>query len=229
MPTSPVADLIQRSADANAALMRGDIDRYRALVPITSDFTLMSPFGGAPTHGADMTGDAGRRSAGSSETARSSRRWSKPTPRPTWSCLRSSNGPASKSAACRPRTGRCASPWSIAAKGPNGGWRIGMPTLSSRASAWSRRRCLRGSRAAGTSELGNPDAHRMVAGECRSDSAADGSSSAFDLRLMTALPAVDMGRTRLGMMAAPARYKDPLLERQNSLQRHAAATQNHSY
>ena len=57
MPTSPVADLIQRSADANAALMRGDIDRYRALIPITSDFTLMSPFGGAPTHGADMTGE----------------------------------------------------------------------------------------------------------------------------------------------------------------------------
>ena len=48
MPTSPVADLIQRSADANAALMRGDIDRYRALVPITSDFTLMSPFGERP-------------------------------------------------------------------------------------------------------------------------------------------------------------------------------------
>jgi ketosteroid isomerase-like protein len=56
MPTSPVADLIQRSAAANAALMRGDVDGYRALVPLTSDFTLMSPFGGAPTHGADMTG-----------------------------------------------------------------------------------------------------------------------------------------------------------------------------
>ena len=57
MPTSPVADLIQRSAAANAALMRGDVDGYRALVPLTSDFTLMSPFGGAPTHGADMTGE----------------------------------------------------------------------------------------------------------------------------------------------------------------------------
>ena len=42
---------------ANAALMRGDIDGYRALVPLTGDFTLMSPFGGAPTHGADMTGE----------------------------------------------------------------------------------------------------------------------------------------------------------------------------
>jgi ketosteroid isomerase-like protein len=57
MPTSPVADLVERSAAANAALMRGDVDGYRALVPLTSDFTLMSPFGGAPTHGADMTGE----------------------------------------------------------------------------------------------------------------------------------------------------------------------------
>ena len=57
MPTSPVADLIQRSAAANAALMRGDVDGYRAMVPLTSDFTLMSPFGGAPTHGADMSGE----------------------------------------------------------------------------------------------------------------------------------------------------------------------------
>jgi ketosteroid isomerase-like protein len=57
MPTSPVAALIERSAAANAALMRGDVDGYRALVPLTSDFTLMSPFGGAPTHGADMSGE----------------------------------------------------------------------------------------------------------------------------------------------------------------------------
>lgn len=48
---SEVAALIQRSADANAALMRGDVDQYRASVPLTDDFTLMSPFGGAPTHG----------------------------------------------------------------------------------------------------------------------------------------------------------------------------------
>lgn len=57
MPISPVTELIQRSADANAALMRGDIDRYRALVPVTDDFTLMSPFGGTPTRGADMTSE----------------------------------------------------------------------------------------------------------------------------------------------------------------------------
>lgn len=49
------ADLVARSAEANAALMRGDIARYRTLVSLTGDFTLMSPFGGAPTLGKDVT------------------------------------------------------------------------------------------------------------------------------------------------------------------------------
>jgi ketosteroid isomerase-like protein len=60
MPTSPcpiLAELIQRSADANAALMRGDVDKYRALVPLAIDFTLMSPFGGTPTRGSDITSE----------------------------------------------------------------------------------------------------------------------------------------------------------------------------
>jgi ketosteroid isomerase-like protein len=38
--------------------MRGDIDSYRALITLTSDFTLMSPFGGQPTHGREMTDEA---------------------------------------------------------------------------------------------------------------------------------------------------------------------------
>jgi len=50
-----VADLICRSAEANAALMRGNVDGYRALIPHTDDYTLMSPFGGTPTRGSDMT------------------------------------------------------------------------------------------------------------------------------------------------------------------------------
>jgi 3'-phosphoadenosine 5'-phosphosulfate sulfotransferase len=41
-----MTELIQRSAESNAALMRGDIDGYRALITLTDDFTLMSPFGG---------------------------------------------------------------------------------------------------------------------------------------------------------------------------------------
>lgn len=52
-----VAELIQRSADSNAALMRGDVTGYRALITHTDDFTLMSPFGGAPTRGSDMTSE----------------------------------------------------------------------------------------------------------------------------------------------------------------------------
>lgn len=50
-----VAELVQRSKDANAALMRGDIAGYRALVPHADDYTLMSPFGGTPTRGSNMT------------------------------------------------------------------------------------------------------------------------------------------------------------------------------
>ena len=50
-----VAELIRRSAAANAALMRGDTRQYRALIPHTEDYTLMSPFGGTPTRGSDMT------------------------------------------------------------------------------------------------------------------------------------------------------------------------------
>ena len=44
--------LAARSADANAALMRGDAARYVATVAPATDFTLMSPFGGTPSHGA---------------------------------------------------------------------------------------------------------------------------------------------------------------------------------
>ena len=50
-----IAELVQRSRDANAALMRGDIDFYRSLVPHDDDYTLMAPFGGTPTRGSNMT------------------------------------------------------------------------------------------------------------------------------------------------------------------------------
>lgn len=53
-----VADLIRLSADSNAALMRGDIDSYRALITLTDDFTLMSPFGGTPTRASEVKLDA---------------------------------------------------------------------------------------------------------------------------------------------------------------------------
>lgn len=46
---SALPTLIEKSAVANDALMRGDIDRYRALLSLTDDFLLMSPFGGVPS------------------------------------------------------------------------------------------------------------------------------------------------------------------------------------
>ncbi|MFA1627673.1 nuclear transport factor 2 family protein [Rhizobium mongolense] len=54
-PGEAIAELIRQSAEANAALMCGDIDGYRALNPHSDDYVLMSPFGGPPTRGSQMT------------------------------------------------------------------------------------------------------------------------------------------------------------------------------
>ena len=48
-----VAGLGARTAQANSALVRGDIDTYIALADHASDYTLMAPFGGTPTRGFD--------------------------------------------------------------------------------------------------------------------------------------------------------------------------------
>ena len=50
-----VADVTRRTADANAALVHGDIDGYLELIKHASDYTLMAPFGGAPTRGFDAS------------------------------------------------------------------------------------------------------------------------------------------------------------------------------
>jgi ketosteroid isomerase-like protein len=50
-----IAELVQRSAQANAALMRGEITKYYEVIPHTDDFMLMSPFGGKPTRGSELT------------------------------------------------------------------------------------------------------------------------------------------------------------------------------
>lgn len=47
-----IARLVKLSEEANAALMRGDVAAYSALITLDDDFTLMSPFGGTPTRGA---------------------------------------------------------------------------------------------------------------------------------------------------------------------------------
>lgn len=46
---SALPTLVEQSAAANSALMRGDIDRYRTLLSLADDFLLMSPFGGEPS------------------------------------------------------------------------------------------------------------------------------------------------------------------------------------
>lgn len=50
-----VAALVRRSEQSNAALMRGDMEAYLALITLTDDFTLMSPFGGKPSRSAEIT------------------------------------------------------------------------------------------------------------------------------------------------------------------------------
>lgn len=50
-----LAELVEISAEANDALMRGDIDRYNRGIRLAPDFVLMSPFGGTPSHGVDYT------------------------------------------------------------------------------------------------------------------------------------------------------------------------------
>jgi ketosteroid isomerase-like protein len=54
-PQDHAAELVARSKASNAALMRGDIESYRALIRLTDDFVLMSPFGGTPTHASYYT------------------------------------------------------------------------------------------------------------------------------------------------------------------------------
>ena len=48
-----VKDLTERYAQANAALLKGDAKTWDKLAPMTTDFVLMSPFGGTPSRYAD--------------------------------------------------------------------------------------------------------------------------------------------------------------------------------
>ena len=54
-PEEDIASLTRRSAEANSALIRGDIDGYLALIEHAKDYTLMSPFGGTPSRGFDTS------------------------------------------------------------------------------------------------------------------------------------------------------------------------------
>ena len=50
-----LAALIQRTAAAAKAYIRGDMRTYFTLIRHGDDYTLMSPFGGEPTHGFDSS------------------------------------------------------------------------------------------------------------------------------------------------------------------------------
>ncbi|MGK6308283.1 nuclear transport factor 2 family protein [Variovorax sp. DT-64] len=52
-----IEDLVLRATQAHAALMRGDLDRYRSSITVTDDFTLMAPFGGKPTRAAELSSE----------------------------------------------------------------------------------------------------------------------------------------------------------------------------
>jgi ketosteroid isomerase-like protein len=46
-----VADLRRLHSEANEALINGRIEQYLGLIIHAADYTLMNPFGGAPSHG----------------------------------------------------------------------------------------------------------------------------------------------------------------------------------
>ena len=52
-----LAELIGRTAEAAAALIRGDIRTYLTLIKHVEDYTLMDPFGGEPTRGFDPSSE----------------------------------------------------------------------------------------------------------------------------------------------------------------------------
>jgi len=50
-----IASLIERTANAEVALVRGEIDRYLSLISHADDYTLMPPFGGPTRRGFDRS------------------------------------------------------------------------------------------------------------------------------------------------------------------------------
>lgn len=54
-PGNDVADVTRRTAAAQAALVSGDANAFIAEIGIAKNYTLMAPFGGAPTHGFDAS------------------------------------------------------------------------------------------------------------------------------------------------------------------------------
>jgi ketosteroid isomerase-like protein len=53
-----LADLVEATAEAASAFIRGDIRRYLTLIRHADDYTLMAPFGGEPRRGFDPSDQA---------------------------------------------------------------------------------------------------------------------------------------------------------------------------
>jgi ketosteroid isomerase-like protein len=53
-----LTDLVERTAEAASALIRGDIRRYLTLIRHADDYTLMAPSGGEPRRGFDGSDQA---------------------------------------------------------------------------------------------------------------------------------------------------------------------------
>jgi ketosteroid isomerase-like protein len=53
-----LAQLVERTAEAASAFIRGDMGTYLRLIRHADDYTLMSPFGGEPTRGFDDSEEA---------------------------------------------------------------------------------------------------------------------------------------------------------------------------
>jgi len=58
MSDEDTAALVQRVTEATEALIRGDIEGYLARIKHADDYTLMSPYGGAPVRGFDDSPEA---------------------------------------------------------------------------------------------------------------------------------------------------------------------------
>lgn len=54
-PAGSVRSVEETYARANGALMKGDVDTWHSLMPMSEDFVLMSPFGGKPSRSSDYT------------------------------------------------------------------------------------------------------------------------------------------------------------------------------
>lgn len=123
-----VADIIRSSEEGNAALMQGDIPSYEKLVRFNDDFLLMSPFGGEPTRAADYTPERmasmGRFFRNGSFTQEVLQAYASDD----MVVLATIERTNAEVGGLPPRTGRSASPSSIAALPTDGGWHIATPT-----------------------------------------------------------------------------------------------------